>query len=246
MQQLPFTETFLKILLIVGALFCVGGIAIFIICRNKQKETRQKLWLKFWSYVIIVHTIIFSLQVKWAFTPICLLIAIMGFIELLKITSQRQIQLTKLTTLLFTYGTITYFFISFSVTSSPQLILFVYLVVAIFDAFSQITGQLFGRHKLAPSISPAKTIEGAVGGFASAIILAYWLHSALKPSSLNPVFLGVIIALSSFAGDLTSSWFKRLHKVKDFSNWLPGQGGILDRFNSFIVSAAVIFMISRI
>jgi phosphatidate cytidylyltransferase len=246
MQNLFFTDTFIKILLIVEALFCIGGIAIFIICRSKPKETRNKQWLKFWSYVIIVHTIIFSLQVKWLFTPICILIAITGWIELVKISSQERFSIIKIATIIMIYGTISIFFVIFSNTSSPQLILFVYLVVAIFDAFSQITGQLFGRHKLAPSISPAKTIEGALGGFLSAIILAYWLYTALKPSTLNPFALGVIIAVSSISGDLTSSWFKRLHKVKDFSNWLPGQGGVLDRFNSFIVATAVIFLVSLI
>ncbi len=246
MQQILFTESFFKILLIVETLFFTGGIAIFIICRKKPEETKQKQWLKFWSYVIIVHTIIASLQVKWLFTFLCVFIAITGLIELLKISSQKPLRIGNMITLLLIYSSLSFCFISFSNTSPPQLILFVYLVVAIFDAFSQITGQLFGRHKLAPSISPAKTIEGAAGGFLSAIILAYWLYTALKPSTLNPFALGVIITISSLSGDLTSSWYKRLHKVKDFSNWLPGQGGVLDRFNSFIVAAAVIFLVSRI
>lgn len=245
MQQMPFTEPFFRILLIVEALFGLGGIAVFIICRRKPEEVKLKQWVKFWSYVIIVHTIIVTLHYKWLFTPLCIAIVTAGFIELLNISSLKRLSVIKIFTITILYGTIAIFFVMFSMTSSPQLILFVYLVVAIFDAFSQITGQLFGRHKLAPSISPAKTLEGAVGGFLSAIILAYWLFTVLMPSTLNPFVLGVTIALSSLTGDLTSSWYKRRNKVKDFSNWLPGQGGVLDRFNSFIAAATTIFLVGR-
>jgi phosphatidate cytidylyltransferase len=237
---------YIKIFIIVESLFCSGGLAIFIICLKKPKEARQKQWLKFWSYVVIVHTIILTLQVKWAFTSICVLIAITGLIELLKVAAQNKLYIKKLIIILFTYGIISYFFICFSITSSPERILFVYLVVAAFDAFSQITGQLFGHHKLAPSISPAKTIEGALGGFSFAIILSFLLHASLNPSVFHPAIIGAIIATSSLAGDLTSSWYKRLHNVKDFSNWLPGQGGIIDRFNSFIGSAVSVYLISRL
>lgn len=243
MQQ--FTGIYLKIFLMVEFLFCSGGLAIFIICFNKSKETSQKQWLKFWSYVVIVHTIILTLQVKWAFICICVLITGTGCIELLKVASQTDLQFKKVIIILLIYGMISYFFINFSITSPPERILFVYLVVAIFDAFSQITGQLFGRHKLAPSISPAKTIEGALGGFTFAIILSFLLHATLNPSALHPAVLGAIIALSSLTGDLTSSWYKRLYNVKDFSNWLPGQGGVLDRFNSFMGSAVSMYIINQ-
>jgi phosphatidate cytidylyltransferase len=240
-----FPDYFYKLILIIELLFVIGGIAISVICRKKSKETKKKQWLKYWSYVIIVHTIIFTVWKKTVFMPLCISITIIGLIEVMKITIQTPVKIIKSVLFIIGYIVTASLFIGFSKSASSELILFVYLVVAIFDAFSQITGQLFGRHKLAPTISPAKTIEGAFGGCSCAILLGFGLHSFLVPSLFSPFLIGGVIAISSLSGDLLSSWYKRLHNVKDFSNWLPGQGGIIDRFNSFIASAATIFVVTK-
>jgi phosphatidate cytidylyltransferase len=239
-----FPDYFYKLILTIELLFVIGGIAISVICRKKSKETKKKQWLKYWSYVIIVHSIVLTVWEKTIFIPLCIVITVIGLVEVIKITIQTPVKMMNSMFFIIGYILTASLFVGFSKRISSELILFVYLVVAIFDAFSQITGQLFGRHKLAPTISPAKTIEGAVGGCSCAILLGFGLHSFLAPSLYSPFLIGCIIAISSLSGDLTSSWYKRLHNVKDFSNWLPGQGGILDRFNSFIASAATIFIIS--
>jgi phosphatidate cytidylyltransferase len=100
-----------------------------------------------------------------------------------------------------------------------------------------------GRHPLAPSISPAKTWEGLAGGtlfcIAVAIASAGWVGI---PNCRGGLF-GAITAISSFAGDMLASGYKRKTDVKDYSNWLPGQGGFLDRFDSFLVTGCIYYLL---
>ena len=112
-----------------------------------------------------------------------------------------------------------------------------------FDAFSQIAGQLFGKTKLVPKISPAKTVEGAIGGFIVCIITALAVRDMLSLNSTMTLVMGVVTAISALAGDLLASWFKRKMNLKDYSRLLPGQGGVLDRFDSFIAAGFVYFIL---
>ncbi len=127
-----------------------------------------------------------------------------------------------------------------SANGVPAVILMLLLVVAS-DSGAYFAGRSFGRFKLAPTVSPNKTIEGAAGGLAAcvvaAVILAQWLAPGLKSWSL--VFLAVCVGVLAQLGDLTGSAFKRIAGVKD-SGWLfPGHGGLLDRTCSLVF--AVVF-----
>jgi phosphatidate cytidylyltransferase len=108
-----------------------------------------------------------------------------------------------------------------------------------FDGFSQVFGQLLGKLQLTRSISPSKTVEGAVGGGIAAVLSAILLGGLVGVSSSRAVAASVVIVFAALAGDLAASWIKRISGVKDFSCLLPGQGGVLDRFDSFLVAAPV-------
>lgn len=118
------------------------------------------------------------------------------------------------------------------------------------DTGAYFVGRSIGRHKLIPSVSPAKTIEGAVGGVAIAV-LAAWLYVMflLKPFaqlSMLPVGLtlfAIIISCVAQVGDLAESLFKRDAGVKDSSRLLPGHGGILDRFDSLLFVLPVAYVL---
>ena len=102
-----------------------------------------------------------------------------------------------------------------------------------------------GKHKLAPALSPKKTIEGSIGGFAAAIVLMLVYGLILKLSGLTVNFLilaiyGFLGSLAGQLGDLAFSAIKRLHGVKDYSHIIPGHGGILDRFDSMLFIAPMI------
>ena len=107
------------------------------------------------------------------------------------------------------------------------------------DAMAYFTGRLFGKHKLAPDVSPKKTVEGSIGGtvLGAAIFVLTGFLIDLFAENVTPNYIylaisGIIIALVSQAGDLIMSVIKRHYKIKDFGNIFPGHGGMLDRMDS--------------
>jgi len=119
---------------------------------------------------------------------------------------------------------------------------FVFLLVGITDSYSQLWGKLAGKHKMCPHLSPHKTWEGLLGGILSALTAA-GLFSFLIPELKYPqvLELGLIIALTATSGDLFFSLIKRRLSIKDFSGIIPGHGGVLDRFDSLIITAPVFY-----
>lgn len=110
------------------------------------------------------------------------------------------------------------------------------------DTGAFLIGRKWGKHKLAPKISPAKTIEGLFGGLLFSLIVAIIGLLLLKiPLAKWPVFLvlALIVSLASVLGDLFESMIKRLVGVKDSGNWLPGHGGLLDRIDSLTCALPV-------
>ena len=123
------------------------------------------------------------------------------------------------------------------------------------DTFALFAGMLFGRHKLAPLVSPKKTVEGAVGGLAGGVLgmlLIRWIGLlALDTeicSLLQALILGLVGSVIGQIGDLSYSVVKREFGIKDYGNLLPGHGGILDRFDSvsfvspFVLHALVLWI----
>jgi phosphatidate cytidylyltransferase len=119
----------------------------------------------------------------------------------------------------------------------------VIFVVKSSDAGAYFSGRSFGRHKLAPKISPGKTIEGAIGGTLTAVLAAWMFHSWIIPAlvpNANDVPIGVLtlygvaLALVGMLGDLSISMFKRDASEKDSAAWLPGLGGVLDIIDSLV------------
>ncbi len=107
------------------------------------------------------------------------------------------------------------------------------------DAGAYFIGSKFGKHKLAPEISPKKSVEGAFGGVAGGILgmLIYGiiLHFCKNDVPwMNFIFMGVLGSVFGLLGDLFLSYIKRCCRIKDFGNFLPGHGGVLDRFDSVL------------
>ena len=102
------------------------------------------------------------------------------------------------------------------------------------DVGAYIVGRIIGGPKLAPAISPGKTISGAFGGLLSAMIVASLLSSYITSLSANAVMAGLVIVLSQ-VGDLSESHFKRRIGIKDSGSIIPGHGGFLDRFDGYLL-----------
>lgn len=127
-----------------------------------------------------------------------------------------------------------------------------YLVWLIFlcswgcDTCAYCVGMLIGKHKMAPVLSPKKSVEGAVGGVAGAALLGVIYAAATQGPMLEYAVICAIGALISMVGDLAASAIKRNQGIKDYGKLIPGHGGILDRFDSVIFTAPVIYFLSLV
>jgi phosphatidate cytidylyltransferase len=126
-------------------------------------------------------------------------------------------------------------------------LLTVFLGVWGFDTGAFFAGHFFGRHKLAPTISPAKTWEGAAGGLilsiAAAVLFTAW---PLSVPWYLAIVLGVLIGIAATLGDLAESLIKRQTHVKDSGLIMPGHGGILDRIDSLLFAVIVVFIFAQL
>ncbi len=121
------------------------------------------------------------------------------------------------------------------------------------DTCAYCAGVLLGRHKMAPKLSPKKSVEGAVGGVIGAGILGAVYALAVSghlASDGNPAMRYALIcmigSLISMVGDLAASAIKRNHEIKDYGRLIPGHGGILDRFDSVIFTAPMIYFLATV
>jgi phosphatidate cytidylyltransferase len=125
------------------------------------------------------------------------------------------------------------------------LIAFLIIVVQLSDVLQYVWGKLFGRTKIAPRLSPSKTVEGFVGGIASATLIgaALWWITPFTPVQAG--LLAFVIALMGFFGGLVMSAIKRDRGVKDWGNLIEGHGGLIDRLDSVVFSAPIFFHLVR-
>jgi phosphatidate cytidylyltransferase len=122
------------------------------------------------------------------------------------------------------------------------LLLYLLFLTQFNDVAQYVWGKLFGRRKVVPKVSPAKTLEGFLGGLLTTVLLAWALASLLTPhTGWQGPAAGLIIGFSGFVGDVTMSALKRDLGIKDSGTMIPGHGGILDRVDSLIFSAPLFF-----
>jgi phosphatidate cytidylyltransferase len=131
---------------------------------------------------------------------------------------------------------------------SADLLSFFFLVLMGSDTGAYYVGRAFGKHKLAPSISPGKTWEGVGGGLFAGLLMAtiahFWFFGELPLKVALP--LAILMTIVGILGDLTESALKRSAGAKDAANILPGHGGLLDRLDSLLFNAPVIYYFGRI
>jgi phosphatidate cytidylyltransferase len=136
---------------------------------------------------------------------------------------------------------------SIRMTSGAGQVLLLILIVAASDSAQYYTGRMFGRHKLAPAVSPAKTVEGAIGGLVFATVAGAVAGPRLSHiESLTPLvgaLVGLFVAAFGIVGDLFESLLKRSAGVKDSSTLIPGHGGVLDRIDSYLFAAPCYYVV---
>lgn len=141
-----------------------------------------------------------------------------------------------------------YFHYARTVEEGLMHVILILILVWSTDSGAYFAGRKFGKHKLSPSISPKKTIEGSLGGVVLALITGtiFLLFIPLFDSWIVSLLFMLTVSLVGQLGDLVESAFKRHYAVKDSGNVLPGHGGILDRFDSLIFVMPIIYLLGFI
>ncbi len=123
----------------------------------------------------------------------------------------------------------------------PGFVILLVMLIWAADTGAYFSGRAFGKHKLAPNVSPGKTWEGAVGGMLLALLIALLATRWLAPVGGMPAYLSLVVltVALSVLGDLLESLFKRVAAVKDSGDLLPGHGGVLDRIDSLTAAAPI-------
>ena len=115
------------------------------------------------------------------------------------------------------------------------------------DTGAYFVGSFLGKHKLCPNISPKKTVEGSIGGIAASLIVSPILAACYGSHGNLAVTLAmtVLLCIVGMMGDLFASVIKRRAGIKDYGNLIPGHGGILDRFDSMLLIAPILYMLMK-
>ncbi|WP_352422445.1 phosphatidate cytidylyltransferase [Proteiniphilum sp.] len=236
-----------NIYLIILTYFLLGGIGFYLINRKKDPLVARKSYTKFIVYFFIVNGLFFSITIEpVVFRYLAMVITGVGMVELIrlfKISGYSRKSFFATSVVIFILLALGFCFFA---TLNKNLILFTFLVLSIFDAFSQITGQLWGKKKILPHISPNKTLGGLVGGACVALASALLLRKLLGVSPVSLLFLSAGIILFAFLGDVAASYYKRKYEVKNFNDLIPGHGGFLDRFDSLIAGGAWVALYSQL
>ena len=216
----------------------IGSVGMAIGNRGHSKKEQNNRWLKFFMYVLITVVMLTSIFLHFLGIPGVIIVTV-GFYEVVR-AKPRSFLLLKAMAV---YVLLAIGFLVFCWRLKMEQQLFIYFQVFTFDAFSQITGQAFGKHKLLASVSPGKTIEGLVGGILFCCLSAFLARNIMGLDGWTSLRYGVLTSITALSGDLLASLYKRRVGIKDYSSLLPGQGGFLDRFDSLILTGAVYVLI---
>jgi phosphatidate cytidylyltransferase len=219
--------------------FALGAVGMAAANRRVAAPVASQRWFKFAVFFLIVHVVLGAAAlgavplralylIAWS---CCVVEAIAAWRQIAPPRPGQAWPVGAGLLLLATWATVSH---------AAATLVWCFMTVACADGFAQITGQLLGRRPLAPRLSPAKTLEGALGGLGAAMAVSVALRGTVLLGLSAAVAWGAAFAVAALAGDLAASWLKRRAGLKDFSAALPGQGGFLDRFDSLIAAVALL------
>ncbi|MCR5667019.1 MAG: phosphatidate cytidylyltransferase [Eubacterium sp.] len=236
------------LLCVVGLISIIGMYELYRVFEFEKKPL---------AYVGYATTIVYYLNLKWSFLPDVKFLFLISLIVMLFVFvfSYPKVHASQLMA-----GFFAIFYVALMLSCVYQTRMLPsgkYLVWLIFicswgcDTCAYCVGMLIGKHKMAPVLSPKKSVEGAVGGVVGSAILAIIFglifKGRLEMDFSQIMILPVICAIGgliSMVGDLAASAIKRFYDIKDYGKLIPGHGGILDRFDSVIITAPIVFYLS--
>lgn len=254
--------SFILVLLFLGTIqpYVIAGAVSLVTAFMIGEYLHANKLLK--KYFISVPCILFAAVIPVVLNtglvyPVIALLMIFGFAML--IFNHKQINYLDFAyamfgTLLITFGMSALSALCLSFTPINFYFVTIFSLPWMADAGGFFIGAAFGKHKLCPNVSPKKTVEGAVGGVLfcviAAVLIGVLFNFLIAPqynyNFASLIILGVVDAVVSIIGDLSFSLIKRSVGIKDYSSIFPGHGGMLDRFDSIIFTAPVMFALNQI
>lgn len=252
-------------LFIIVPLFLIGGmpftIAIYLLSilglweflKIKETEKELPIFINFISYIILTFLVLFHFSSDTLLFMIDYrIIAGLFLVFLIPTVLYHDTKIYSIVDAFHLIGGVFFLGTSFSFlitlrTYDMNLLMYLFLITAITDTYSYIVGSLIGKHKLLATISPKKTWEGTIGGTLFGVFVATVFYHVVIDSTLSfTILIPMTFFLSILGqfGDWVFSVIKRYYGKKDFSNIMPGHGGILDRMDSiiFVVLGFVFFL----
>src|SRR5690606_20019565 len=227
---------------LVVVFFAIGAIAIAHLNTKSTSVQQRERWGKYVFYIIIVAITVLAIRYGYMWLLALLLVSI-GLFEIFKVwTESKKRNLGVLLLALVVYGLTAYCFYRFSTIADTQSILYVYTIVFTFDGFAQISGQLFGRRKILPRISPEKTVAGVIGGLVMGVLVGLYMMWLNQRIGTWQWLLSLLVCLGAFVVDTLASWYKRICGVKYYSSMIQVFCGVLYRLDSFLFDGAVMFV----
>ena len=211
----------------------------------KVRETKKKfpLVLKIFAYLLTCYFCLYNTSsIEFINKFDYRVMAFIIFLFMSPMVFINNSEKYNLNDALFLVGSVLFIGLSFNliiITRNYDItyVIYLLLITTITDTFALFTGKLIGNHKLCPKISPKKTVEGLIGGTIMGTFVATIFYNTIISSTVplvTVIMLTFVLCLVGQLGDLVFSSIKRYYDVKDFSNLIPGHGGILDRFDSII------------
>lgn len=251
----------LPIILVGGSIFSIATYVIALLGLKELlaiKETRKELphFIKFISYILLTLIIFGNANNGVAVLSIDLrIIAGLFLMLLVPVIFYHDFTKYSINDAFFLVGSIFFLGVSFGLlitvrNESLLLLLYLLLITTVTDTYAYITGFLIGKYQLLENISPKKTLEGLIGGTIFGVYISATYYHVLIDGSIplfHLIFMTTFLSVVGQIGDLFFSSVKRYYGKKDFSNIMPGHGGVLDRLDSIIfVLLAFIFFITII
>ena len=219
----------------------VAGLYELIHVRENTKKFPSLV--KVFAYILVVCFSVMNYQKNvFSYTVDYRVMAIIIFAFLLPILFTNKKESYTINDALYMVGSLLFIALSFNLVILVRnydlnYLIYILLITTMTDTFAFITGKYIGKHKLAPEISPNKTIEGLIGGVFMGTFIPTVFYFTVMNSHISLgllIFITALLSIVGQLGDLVFSSIKRTYQVKDFSNLIPGHGGILDRFDSLV------------
>jgi len=231
--EVPFA-IFMAVLSVMG---------LYELLKAHESSRKLPLILKVAAYVLNIYCCLYNTGTFDLYNSFDYrVLAIFIFVFLLPMVFINDTESYNLSDALFLVGSVLFIGFSFNLIITTRnydiaYLIYLILITTLTDTFALFTGSLVGEHKLCPKISPKKTIEGLVGGVFMGTFVATAFYVTVIHTNASVVVIGLLtfmLCILGQLGDLVFSSIKRYYGVKDFSNLIPGHGGILDRFDSLI------------